>query len=119
MVYEVAKAAGMPPRILKAYQSYTENMKVYNCLVGGMGTPYMRRCGIPQGCPFSMMYAALIMRPWIILMRCIPGVQAFILADDVLILATGKGMIGSVAEAVDKTHAYLHSMGANVAPDKS
>ena len=45
--------------------------------------------------------------------------QAFILADDVLILATGKGMIGSVAEAVDKTHAYLHSMGAKVAPDKS
>ena len=66
-----------------------------------------------------MMYVALIMRPWIILMRCIPGVQAFILADDVLILATGKGMIGSVAEAVDKTHAYLHSMGAKVAPDKS
>ena len=119
MVYEMAKAAGMPPCILRAYQAYIENMKVYNCLAGGMGTPYMRRCGITQGCPFSMMYVALIMRPWIIIMRCIPGVQAFILADDVLILVSGQRMIASVAEAIDKAHACLHSMGAKVAPDKS
>ena len=66
-----------------------------------------------------MMYVALIMRPWIILMRVIPGIQVFILADDVLILATGKTMIGQLAEAINRTHQYLHEMGAKVAPDKS
>ena len=66
-----------------------------------------------------MMFVALIMRPWIIIMRCIPGVQAFILADDVLILVTGRGMIGCIVEAINKTHAYLHAMGAKVAPDKN
>ena len=116
LVYEVAKAAGMPPGVLKAYQAYIENMKVYNCLAGGMGTPYMRRCGIPQGCPFSMMFVALIMKPWIVIMRCIPGVKAFILADDVLVLVTGAEMIGRVAEAIDKTHAYLHAMGGQGCP---
>ena len=66
-----------------------------------------------------MMFVALIMKPWIVIMRCIPGVKAFILADDVLVLATGAEMIGRVAEAIDKTHAYLHAMGAKVAPGKS
>ena len=86
-------------------------MKVYKCLGGGMGTPYTRRCGIPQGCSFSMMYVALIMRPWIILMRYIPGIQAFILAEDVFVLATGTCMIGNVAQAINQTHEYLHTMG--------
>ena len=114
LVYKVAEAAGMPPSILKAYQSYIEGLKVYNGLAGGMGTPYVRRCGIPQGCPFSMMFVALIMRPWIVLMRCILGIQVYILADDVLILATGKTMIGNLAEAINKTHEYLHQMGAKI-----
>ena len=79
-----------------------------------MGTPYWRRWGILQGCPFSMTLVALIMRPWIIIMRSIPGVQCLILADDVLILATGKGMVRNVADAINKTHQCLHAMGAKV-----
>ena len=66
-----------------------------------------------------MMLVALIMRPWVILMRSVPNIKAYILADDVLILATGPSMVSNAAEAIDKTHAYLHQMGAKVAPDKS
>ena len=84
-----------------------------------MGTPYWRKCGIPQGCPFSMLMVALIMRPWIIIMRKITGVSAYILADDVLVIATGEDMVKNLAEAINKTHSYLHDMGAKVAPDKS
>ena len=103
LVYIIAKAAGMPEG-MNAYQAYLENLLVYNSVAGGMGTPYKRRCGIPQGCPFSMTMVALIMRPWIILMQKISGVRAFILADDVLLIATGEGMLSSIAEAINKTH---------------
>ena len=88
MVYKVAKAAGMPEQIARAYSAYLENLRVYNNLAGGLGTPYMRKCGIPQGCPFSMAMVALIMRPWILIMRTFGGIKCFVLADDVLILGT-------------------------------
>ena len=66
-----------------------------------------------------MMLVALIMRPWVIQMRTVSGTQAFILADGVLVLSTGSDMVRHAAVAIDKTHAYLHAMGAKVAPDKS
>ena len=43
----------------------------------------------------------------------------FILADDVLILSAGTTMLGNFAKALNATHAYLHALGAKVAPDKS
>ena len=58
LVYKLAAAAGMPERVLTAYTNYLENMQVYNALAGGVGTPYRRKCGIPQGCPFSMTMVA-------------------------------------------------------------
>ena len=51
LVYKTCKVVGMPTGVLQAYQTYIENLKVYNCVAGGMGTPYTRTCGIPQGCP--------------------------------------------------------------------
>ena len=119
LVYRLAEAAGMPRRVLIAYKAFLEQLLVYNCLAGGVGTPYRRKCGIPQGCPFSMMFVALIMRPWIIKMRSIGNVYAFILADDVLILATGQTMIKKTAEAINATHTYLKRMGARVAQTKA
>ena len=85
---------------------------------GGLGTPYTRRCGIPQGCPFSMMFVALLMRPWIIMMRA-ANVFATLLADDVLIISVGSRMVGRFAKALDRTHEYLTDMGSRVAPSTS
>jgi hypothetical protein len=89
LVYMLARSAGMPSKVLGAYIRYVEGLQVYNCLAGGLGTPYVRRCGIPQGCPFSMMFVALLMRPWIIMMRA-ASVTAVLLADDVLIISVGN-----------------------------
>ena len=54
LVYQLAKASGMPEPVLVAYKAYLEDLHVYNCLAGGVGTVFRRLCGIPQGCPFSM-----------------------------------------------------------------
>lgn len=69
IVYRLARCAGMPLKVLIAYTAYIENLIVYNVVAGGLGTAYRRRCGVPQGCLFSMMMVALIMRPWILIMR--------------------------------------------------
>ena len=111
LIYKLAEAAGMPPKVLRAYRGYLETLNHYNALAGGIGKPYRKKCGIPQGCPFSMVMVALIMRPWIALMRAIPGVECYILADDVLVLAEGADMAGRLRDALNTTHEYPNDMG--------
>ena len=51
-----------------------------------MGTAYRAEMGIPQGDPLSMMIVAMLMRPWLQMMKQ-ENVQAKILADaDISIL---------------------------------
>ena len=63
LVLSIAKSAGMPTGILIAYGRFLEDLVMHNCIPGGIGKPHKRRCGIPQGCPFSMAMASLLMRP--------------------------------------------------------
>lgn len=55
LVYNMARAAGMPDRVLVAYMAYLENMQVSNCLAGGGGAPHTGgsvafRRGAPSPC---------------------------------------------------------------------
>ena len=65
-----------------------------------------------------MPMVALLMRAWIIEMRAMQ-VDAKVLADDVLVIATGRKMIRQYATALDYTHQFLQDMGSKVAPAKS
>ena len=47
------------------------------------------------------------------------GVICYILADDVLIIASGKNALALFRNALNLTHAYLKAMGARIAPDKN
>ena len=64
-----------------------------------------------------MMIVALLMRPWIMLMKEL-NVEPKVLADDAMIIAKGSRMIKRLARALNGTHSYLHGMGAKVAPSK-
>ena len=79
--------AGIPEKNLKAYRSMMDTVKVVNVLPQGAGTPYTRRCSIPQGCPLSMMILALITRPWILLMKHMQVIPRT-LADDLMLCLT-------------------------------
>eukprot|EP00974_Lingulodinium_polyedra_P050360 4842455-Lingulodinium_polyedra.AAC.1 len=49
-------------------------------LANGLGAPEKHRCGIPQGCPFSMMFVALLSRPWVLAVRRVGAIPR-VLAD--------------------------------------
>ena len=66
-----------------------------------------------------MCMVALIMRPWITVTKAVSTIKVYILADDVLMMATVDKMTGHLAKTIDKTHAYLHDLGARVAPDRN
>ena len=108
----------MPEKVLNAYESFLESLVVRNTIVGGIGTPYKRPTGVPQGDPFSMMVAAMITRPWLVQMKE-AAVKPRILADDLQLLARGPNHLEQFQYAFDATHKHLHDMGAKIAPKKS
>ena len=109
----------MPEKVLSAYLRFQESLVIYNTIAGGLGVRYQRRCGIPQGDPLSMMFIALIMRPWVVMMQVQHNIRPSVLVDDIMLLANGEAMLGSFVAAMDATHAYLLDMGAKLAPNKS
>ncbi len=66
----------------------------------------------------SMLFTALIMRPWVLMAKargCLPR----ILADDIMLIAKGKGAIRRFASVLNLSHQYLLDMGAKIAHGKS
>ena len=109
--------AGMPHRILGAYMDFHKELQIRNSLAGTLGEPYKRKCSVPQGCPFSMMIIALVMRPWTIIVAK-EGCKPRILADDMEMHAIGPGHAQKFHKAYGKSIEYLVDMGAKIAHDK-
>ena len=96
---------------------FHSNLRVYNNITGALGKPYYKRCSIPQGCPFSMMLIALLLR---ILICRIPGVLVLrILADDILLLGFGSEHLPVFIEKFESISSFLQHMGSRVSAKKS
>ena len=65
-----------------------------------------------------MMIVALLMRPWLVLIKSM-HVEPKVLADDVCIIAKGRRIISKPAKALEATHEYCQDFGARIAPTKS
>ena len=113
LIYAVAKKAGMPTRVLTAYTNYQENLTLRNTIHGGLGAPFTRRTGIPQGCPLSMMITALLMRPWILKMRQL-NTNARVLADDMLLITHGPKHLTHFNTALSHTPISHRHGSANI-----
>ena len=55
LLYTLLEIGGFPKRILDAYARYMSNLQIYNLVGGSLGMGHKHPCGIPQGCPLSMM----------------------------------------------------------------
>ncbi len=107
----------MPKRVLKAYSGFLEDMKVRFQLGGTLGAKHGDPTSIPQGCPFSMSLIALLLRPWIMVMREL-GVSPRALADDLFFLSEGPGHGKKALWAMEKSREYFSDIGAKVAEKK-
>ena len=89
LLYKLLKLGGFPERIVNAYIAFMENLVVHNMVAGSLGEEHKHLCGIPQGCPLSMMLIAYMLRPWICIMKVMEAIPR-ILADDILAMAIGN-----------------------------
>ena len=117
LVYEIARAAGIPEGVLRAYRGFLENMQVRFQLAGTLGECHKDPTSIPQGCPFSMIMIALLVRPWICLM-IESDIVPRTLADDLFIVAEGKRHGEKALKAMELSRQFFRDIGAKVAPKK-
>jgi hypothetical protein len=59
----VALMAGFPKQLAAAYLRFHDAVEVRTALALGLGRPRRRQLSIPQGCPWSNVFLALLMRP--------------------------------------------------------
>ena len=88
LVYAVARKAGIPEDIIKTYETFVEQMGIVMQIGPALGVEHHHSCSIPQGCPFSMAFIALLLKPWINMMRA-KGVEPRALADDLFFFSPG------------------------------
>ena len=116
-MYRLAKEAGMPLRILEPYFNYIDSLSIRYQIGKTIGEPHSDRCSIPQGCPFSMTMVALLMVPWVNLMKH-RQVDPRVLADDLMFTASGDTNRAKTFRAMQASREYFHDIGAKVANNK-
>ena len=65
-----------------------ESTLIHNSIGNAYGLGHKHKCGIPQGCPLSMVFVALFLRSWVVHMLSLSVVPRT-LADDLFIAAQG------------------------------
>ena len=118
LLYEILRLAGLPAPVLVAYANYQESMLIYNSFNGAIVQPHKHPAGIPQGCPFSMIFIGLLLRPWMLQVQEI-GATARTLADDLLVIVSGHRVLSVFAHIFHLTMVHLHDLGGRIAPRKS
>ena len=118
LVYFLLWLGGCPSGVLTAYRNMLEQMVIYSSIASGLGKPHRRPCGIPQGCPFSMMVIAFLMRPWLLIMQA-TTLKPRVLADDVFLFATGEWHVEHFTQGYTATLQYIEDIGGRTAPEKS
>ena len=56
LLYVLLLCSGVPASIVSAYSRFQEQSQIYNSISGALGQPHKHHCGIPQGCPLSMIF---------------------------------------------------------------
>ena len=65
LLLDIAQKAGMPTPVLNTHRAFMDQLCIHNTTAGGVCAPCARECGIPQGCPMSMMVTSMMLAPWI------------------------------------------------------
>eukprot|EP00969_Alexandrium_andersonii_P069882 3084560-Alexandrium_andersonii.AAC.1 len=92
LVLSVACYMGCPMGLLRAWFTHLEHMTCYNALAAAVGQPYRRACAIPQGCPLSMMWVAMLSLPFVAMSKASQAIPRC-LADDWMLVAIGPGAV--------------------------
>ena len=111
----VLSGIGFPGWFRHAYFEYHPQFRLRNKLASGLGGPWTRDGGIPQGCPLSMMFIVALYLPWCRYLAAHEGVQPQLYADNLKCVSGDPDLL---LHAARFTTAYVGLVGQEPAPSK-
>ena len=106
---------GLPGWFRHAYFEFHAHVRLRFKLSSGLGVPWTRDGGIPQGCPLSMMFIVALYLPWCRYLAAQEGVQPQLYADNLKCLSGDPGVLWRAARF---TTGYVRLVGQEPAPSK-
>ena len=93
----VLSSLGLPGWFRHAYFEYHAHVRMRFKLASGLGAPWTRDDGIPQGCPLSMMFIVALYLPWCRYLSAQAGVQPQLYADNLKCLSRDPDLLLAAA----------------------
>ena len=106
---------GLPDWFRKVYFSFHGQVRLRFKLAAGLGEPWCRDGGIPQGCPLSMVLIVALCVPWCRHLESLPDVQPRLYADNLKCCAERPG---ALCDSARFTFRYVRLVGQDVSPGK-
>ena len=111
----VLSSLGLPGWFRHAYFEFHSHVRLRFKLAVGLGQPWTRDGGIPQGCPLSMMFIVALYLPWCNDLGSQVGVQPQLYADNLKCVSRDPEVLLSAARF---TTGYVRLVGQEPAPSK-
>ena len=93
----VLSSLGLPAWFRHAYFEYHAHVRLRFKLAAGLGEPWTRDGGIPQGCPLSMMFIVALYLPWCRYLSSQVGVEPQLYADNLKCVSRDPDLLLSAA----------------------
>ena len=111
----VLTCLGLPGWFRHAYFEFHSHVRLRFKLAAGLGQPWTRDGGIPQGCPLSMMFIVALHLPWCRYLGAQVGVQPQLYADNLKCVSRDPEVLLSAARF---TTGCVRLVGQEPAPSK-
>ena len=111
----VLSILGLPGWYRHTYFEYHAHVRLRLKLASGLGEPWTRDGGIPQGCPLSMMFIVALYLPWSRYLAAHEGVQPQLYADNLKCVSRDPGLLLHAGRFT--TH-HVRLVGQEPAPSK-
>ena len=107
----VLSSLGLPGWFRHAYFECHSSVRLRFKLAAGLGQPWTRDGGIPQGCPLSMMFIVALYLPWCRYLAAQEGVQPQLFADNLMCVSGDPGVL---LRAAWFTTGYVRLLGRSL-----
>ena len=111
----VLSSLGLPGWFRHAYFEYHAHVRLRFKLASGLGEPWTRDGGFPQGCPLSMMFIVALYLPWCRYLSAQVGVQPQLYVDNLKCVSRDPDLLLNAARF---TTGYVRLVGQEPAPRK-
>ena len=111
----VLSSLGLPGWFRHSYFEYHAHVRLRFKLAAGLGEPWTRDGGIPQGCPLSMMFIVALQLPWCRYLSAQVGVEPQLYDDNLKCVSRDPDLL---LDAARFTTGYVRLVGQELAPSK-